>query len=414
MDSKIPKNPKKVFIGSLPGTTTDMDLKKYFSEFGEVFKIDVKYNRRPPKICSGFGVITVSEDTADKILAQKEHRLLNRVVDCKKYMSGKELNQQTKQFERRRVFIRNIPRSFSDEDLKSIFRSFGNIERGFIIRDSKKIGKKQNLYGFVIFKNEISAEKALEQKYVYDKASDIKMSITKFEKGQKKKKSKKNKKNKNFERKFEKNENLEKNKNFKDFREFKDFRNFDDFRDLGDFDDYDDFSYEKKNSAQKNFNINSSEYLFIQNFNNFGSKINRNLGLFDRENYANFNKINSRADIFGANHSRAEISNKKSTNYKNKNIYYLHDCFPASFSKHREHPYQQDHSDPEDNFYNQARPYGQQLSQFTTKNFPSYNLEVYKMDRKDDPNLRFNYYTTTSNNDDYMNHKIEKRLKNFT
>ena len=196
---------KKIFIGCLPGIANEQNLIEYFSKFGEVINVDVKYNKHTKKICSGFAAITVYENTEKLILAKKDHIFFNRYIDCKKYIKGKKLEKKKKEFEKRRIFVRNIPRKFTDGQLKEFFTKFGAVERAFVIRNSKKIGKKQNLYGFVIFQDEKSAKEALQYEIIEDDKLGMKLNLSKFEKNGKKKKSKKSKKKNENSQVYEKN-----------------------------------------------------------------------------------------------------------------------------------------------------------------------------------------------------------------
>ena len=161
---------RKIFVACLPGTTNPQEVTEYFKKFSYFVKVKLKYKNRAKKICAGYCIVTVTSDAVDKILSYPKHFFKGRYLDCKRFSKGKQLSKEKSKLEKKKVFIRNIPRNMSDQDLKNIFsKEFGEVERAYIIRSSKKIGKKQNLYGFVFFKDKKSAQNA------------IKMNILKYE-----------------------------------------------------------------------------------------------------------------------------------------------------------------------------------------------------------------------------------------
>jgi RNA recognition motif-containing protein len=118
----------------------------------------------------------------DYILNHSPYKLSDRLFHAKPFLKGKQLKQFQENVKKRRVFINCIPGEFSNELLKEAFSIFGKVEDGFAIKevnmDSKNVG-----YGFVMFKDIKSAEKAIEMGYLTVKNS--KLQIIAYEKGQK-------------------------------------------------------------------------------------------------------------------------------------------------------------------------------------------------------------------------------------
>ncbi|CAL9194412.1 unnamed protein product [Musa hybrid cultivar] len=76
-------NAKKIFIGGLPDSINQHELKNYFENFGSVMDAVVMYNnitRRP----RGFGFVTFSsEDSVEMVLKNNYHELKGKSVDVK-------------------------------------------------------------------------------------------------------------------------------------------------------------------------------------------------------------------------------------------------------------------------------------------------------------------------------------------
>lgn len=61
---------------------------------------------------------------------------------------------------RRKLFVGALPKNLPDSLLREYFSKFGELEKAYVVKDSKT-GKTRG-FGFVIYKNEESLEKAFE------------------------------------------------------------------------------------------------------------------------------------------------------------------------------------------------------------------------------------------------------------
>lgn len=79
-----PSRTKKIFVGGLASTVTEIDFKNYFDQFGMITDVVVMYdhNTQRPR---GFGFITYdSEDSVDKVLFKTFHELNGKMVEVKR------------------------------------------------------------------------------------------------------------------------------------------------------------------------------------------------------------------------------------------------------------------------------------------------------------------------------------------
>ena len=63
--------------------------------------------------------------------------------------------------EKMKVYVGNLPFSVDDEGLKKLFDSYGEIEEANVIQN--KFSGRSKGFGFVTFKNEENAKKAIEE-----------------------------------------------------------------------------------------------------------------------------------------------------------------------------------------------------------------------------------------------------------
>lgn len=65
----------KLFIGNLPWTVSHNELRKYFSEFGQIVNATVMFNKNTG-LSKGFGFVTFqSNEAVDKVLNTDTHVL---------------------------------------------------------------------------------------------------------------------------------------------------------------------------------------------------------------------------------------------------------------------------------------------------------------------------------------------------
>lgn len=79
-----PGRTKKIFVGGLASTVTEIDFRKYFEQFGNITDVVVMYdhNTNRPR---GFGFITYdSEEAVDKVLYKTFHELNGKTVEVKR------------------------------------------------------------------------------------------------------------------------------------------------------------------------------------------------------------------------------------------------------------------------------------------------------------------------------------------
>jgi len=78
----------------------------------------------------------------------------------------------------RKVFVGNLPWSVGYEELKKLFNSYGEIEDAVVMADKDR--RKSKGFGFVTFKDESSAQKAIAEMNGKDiEGREINVSIAK-------------------------------------------------------------------------------------------------------------------------------------------------------------------------------------------------------------------------------------------
>jgi len=156
---------RKLFIGGLSWDTDDKDLWEYFSPYGQVVDVSIKYDAVSGN-SRGFGFITFgSEEAIDNILQSGPHVIKGKTTDPKRAKSRPIC---------KKIFVGGIDSNMPEEDIRDYFSKFGNVERIELAFDRQRNRRRE--FCFIIFDTEESAEAALRgpKQTIGNKECDIK------------------------------------------------------------------------------------------------------------------------------------------------------------------------------------------------------------------------------------------------
>lgn len=164
----------RIHVGCLPADTKTSSLLDYFTSFGNVINVDVKYNDL--YFCTGSATVTCQDmHTYSSIMNYNGHVFEGRKIYCSEFMTGKQLKEKTDTLRSRRVFVSNISFDLTNEELKWWMEHFGEVESAYRI---VSVSNVKMPYGYVAFKYQGDAERAVATKYY--NVRDRRMKISKF------------------------------------------------------------------------------------------------------------------------------------------------------------------------------------------------------------------------------------------
>lgn len=118
----------KIFVGGVPPDTNKEELGKYFSRFGVISKIDLPVNKRKNQI-KGFAFVTFcTPGSADRAVNCVSHVLRKKSMVVNPALTSSEASKKTKSRQSQKLFIRGIPRLASQNQVRSFFEQFGEVE----------------------------------------------------------------------------------------------------------------------------------------------------------------------------------------------------------------------------------------------------------------------------------------------
>jgi len=84
---------RKIFVGGLPSTASEDDLRNYFERYGRVNEIELLRDRETGRL-RGFAFITFDdEDSADKCLQRRTHEICQKVCEVKRAQTRSNINK---------------------------------------------------------------------------------------------------------------------------------------------------------------------------------------------------------------------------------------------------------------------------------------------------------------------------------
>jgi len=150
------KTTANLFVRGLPEDCKSADLHQLFKNCGKIFSCKVK--RNPDGKCKGYGYVQYeSKEEADKAIIE---------MNNKPYRNDKLLVEPFKSSSRtasftnyNNLFVKNVPKSFSNKDITDLFKPYGEIISAVVIKEHPDSPLNKG-FGFVCFKKPEDARNA--------------------------------------------------------------------------------------------------------------------------------------------------------------------------------------------------------------------------------------------------------------
>lgn len=152
----------KLFVGGLSWETTQENLQRYFTRYGEIIDCVVMKNNETGR-SRGFGFVTFADPgNVTLVLKNGPHTLDGRTID------PKPCNPRTLQKPKKgggyKIFLGGLPSNVTETDLRTFFGRYGKVTEVVIMYDQEK--KKSRGFGFLSFEDEGSVECVTNERYI--------------------------------------------------------------------------------------------------------------------------------------------------------------------------------------------------------------------------------------------------------
>ncbi|KAK7868066.1 hypothetical protein R5R35_005535 [Gryllus longicercus] len=164
MKSEMDNDDKgKLFVGGLSWETTQENLQRYFSRYGEVIDCVVMKNSESGR-SRGFGFVTFSDPAnVGLVLQNGPHQLDGRTIDPKP-CNPRSLQKPKRNNSYPKVFLGGLPSNVTETDLRTFFARFGKVMEVVIMYDQEK--KKSRGFGFLSFEDDDAVERCVAEHFV--------------------------------------------------------------------------------------------------------------------------------------------------------------------------------------------------------------------------------------------------------
>jgi RNA recognition motif-containing protein len=175
-----------LFVKHLPSDMDNASLNKLFQRFGTIVSSRIMTNEKGESLGFGFVRFSTNSEAQSAIREMNGHKIKNKSLLCKfsykKPLSG-EFTEKGRRYRNHShstgtkfeipnsiLYVRNIPPSFGDEELKELFKNFGNILEASLLNNNNNNNSYSNSInsndapgkaGFVKFERLEDATKAL-------------------------------------------------------------------------------------------------------------------------------------------------------------------------------------------------------------------------------------------------------------
>lgn len=149
-----------LFVKNIHEDVKAKDLYNYFSTFGIIFSCRVKYNNVGK--CKGYGYVQFENiEDAKKALEATNGKGWNKnKIEVCPFKARENRNSSLTNYNN--LFVKCIPKTYTNENLKSLFVSYGEIISAVVVKETTESNVNKG-FGFVCYKN-IADAKIAEEK----------------------------------------------------------------------------------------------------------------------------------------------------------------------------------------------------------------------------------------------------------
>ena len=156
--------PINLFIGGIPLHIEEIDLFKYFEQFGKILNCTIQRHTQT-QLSRGYAFIMFAYfEEGLKCAEYKNHIISGRNITCTIAKSKSQAIKEVFDKQPNKLFIGGIQSNITEEELKTVFSSFGNLKKIYLIYD--KINDKSKGFGFLEYEKIEVAEKVAEMHYI--------------------------------------------------------------------------------------------------------------------------------------------------------------------------------------------------------------------------------------------------------
>src|SRR3990167_6344626 len=132
--SRVEQSVEFMFVGGIPLYARLTDIYSYFQQFGAVKSVDLPRNRKGK--LKGFAYVRFAETSAlQRTISIQNHLLCWKKIGVHPGIKPSVAACLTKDMQYRKIFVTNLPKDTTEQDVYFIFCQFGTVEKVLVPRD---------------------------------------------------------------------------------------------------------------------------------------------------------------------------------------------------------------------------------------------------------------------------------------
>jgi len=132
----------KIFVGGIHPDSSRENLLDFFLQYGEVVSIDIPVNKKTGALKGFCFVQFANRDDYEKSLQVKRPEVSGRFVSIKPALKMKDAEEEQENSQKRKLFVRNIPASADEVQIKTAFQIHYPVEKVMLVRNPKTGGSR--------------------------------------------------------------------------------------------------------------------------------------------------------------------------------------------------------------------------------------------------------------------------------
>lgn len=156
-----------IYVGSLPPSTSAKALQGYFKKLVKV--VNLRRIKNKGRKSPGYAILKVDTKAEFDYLISTDHFINGQKLIVKAYLTPQQRLKIEKSLVNRRVYVKNLPEYAPVEQLKQLFRRFGDV-KSVVLKEKQAQGE---VYGFITFFDHHSAKRCLERGFIEFRGNDL-------------------------------------------------------------------------------------------------------------------------------------------------------------------------------------------------------------------------------------------------
>lgn len=129
-DTPLPQKSSKIFVGGLPQDITNQELAGLLDQFGILTSIHLPTHKKKKKI-KGYAIVGFKNPESVELAIRHLNgaKIRGKAIAVKVALSSDEASRMTKEMQKRKLFVKNLPLVTNEQEIGHFFGQFGKVDK---------------------------------------------------------------------------------------------------------------------------------------------------------------------------------------------------------------------------------------------------------------------------------------------